>query len=149
MAKQVLVVDDDRNTVKFLSVLLSEHGYEPVPAYDGTEGLQKVEQSRPDLVILDVMMPKKSGFVLFRQLKQDPQYTDIPVLMLTGVTGVLEELEAQEGDTFERPYDSLRAALKQKIDEMREEGLIKPEMFMDKPVDPDSFIMKVRELLGS
>ncbi|MHC4126835.1 MAG: response regulator [Planctomycetota bacterium] len=149
MAKQVLVVDDDRNTVKFLSVLLSEHGYEPVPAYDGTEGLQKVEQSRPDLVVLDVMMPKKSGFVLFRQLKQDPQYTDIPVLMLTGVTGVLEELEAQEGDTFERPYDSLRAALKQKIDEMREEGLIKPEMFMDKPVDPDSFIMKVRELLGS
>ncbi|MHC4970035.1 MAG: response regulator [Planctomycetota bacterium] len=149
MAKQVLVVDDDRNTVKFLSVLLSEHGYEPVPAYDGTEGLQKVEQSRPDLVVLDVMMPKKSGFVLFRQLKQDPQYTDIPVLMLTGVTGVLEELEAQDGDTFERPYDSLRAALKQKIDEMREEGLIKPEMFMDKPVDPDSFIMKVRELLGS
>ncbi len=149
MAKQVLVVDDDRNTVKFLSVLLSEHGYEPVPAYDGTEGLQKVEQSRPDLVVLDVMMPKKSGFVLFRQLKQDAQYTDIPVLMLTGVTGILEELEAQEGDTFERPYDSLRVALKQKIAEMREEGLIKPEMFMDKPVDPDSFITKVRQLLGS
>jgi len=149
MAKQVLVVDDDRNTVKFLSVLLSEHGFDPVPAYDGTEGLRKVEQSRPDLVVLDVMMPKKSGFVLFRQLKQDDQYSDIPVLMLTGVTGILEELEAQEGDTFERPYDSLRAALKQKIADMRAEGLIKPEMFMDKPVDPDSFIAKVRELLGS
>jgi CheY-like chemotaxis protein len=149
MAKQVLVVDDDRNTVKFLSVLLSEHGYEPVPAYDGTEGLQKIEESRPDLVVLDVMMPKKSGFVLFRQLKQDAQYADIPVLMLTGVAGILEELEAQEGETFERPYDSLRAALKQKIAEMRAEGLIKPEMFMDKPVDPDSFITKVRELLGS
>jgi CheY-like chemotaxis protein len=149
MAKQVLVVDDDRNIVKFLSVLLSEHGYEPVPAHDGNEGLEKIEQARPDLVVLDVMMPKKSGFVLFRQLRQDAAYKDIPVLMLTGVTGILEELEAEEGDTFERPYDSLRTALKQKIAEMREEGLIKPEMFMDKPVDPESFITKVRQLLGS
>jgi len=94
MAKQVLVIDDDQNTVRYLSVVLSEHGYNPVAAYDGSEGLQKVEQAKPDLIVLDVMMPKKSGFVLFKQLKKDERYRDIPVLMLTGVSGILEELES-------------------------------------------------------
>jgi two-component system alkaline phosphatase synthesis response regulator PhoP len=149
MAKQILVVDDDQNTVKYLSVLLNEHGYETVPAYDGAEGLKKIRQAKPDLIVLDVMMPKKSGFVLFKQLKQDEAYKDIPVLMLTGVSGVLEELESHKEESFEKPYDSLREALRRKIVEMREEGLIKPEMFMDKPIDPDSFIAKIREMLDS
>jgi DNA-binding response OmpR family regulator len=148
MAKQVLVVDDDQNTVKFLSALLSEHGYDPAHAADGAEGLRKIRQDKPDLIVLDVMMPKKSGFVLFKQLRHEEEYKDIPVLMLTGVAGMLEELESHKDETFEKPYDSLREALKKKIREMREEGLIKPEMFMDKPVDPESFITRVRQLLG-
>ncbi|MFH1921553.1 MAG: response regulator [Planctomycetota bacterium] len=148
MAKQVLLVDDDQNTVKYLSVVLSEHGYDPVPAYDGSEGLEKVKHARPDLIVLDVMMPKKTGFVLFRQLKRDDRYKDIPILMLTGVSGVLEELEGHMDESFEKPYDSLREALKKQIREMREEGPVRPEMFMDKPVDPDSFIAKVRQLIG-
>ncbi len=149
MTKQVLVVDDDQNTVKYLSVVLSEHGYNPVSAYDGNEALRKVKQAKPDLIVLDVMMPKKSGFVLFKQLKEDEQNKDIPILMLTGVSGILEELESHKEETFEKPYDSLREALKKKIREMREEGLIRPEMFVDKPVDPDTFIAKVQQLIGS
>ena len=149
MTKQVLVVDDDQNTVKYLSVVLSEHGYDPVCAYDGNEGLQKIKQAAPDLIVLDVMMPKKSGFVLFKQLKTDEQYKDIPILMLTGVSGILDELESHKEETFEKPYDSLREALKKKIQEMRQEGLIRPEMFVDKPVDPDAFIAKVQQLIGS
>ena len=94
-------------------------------------------------------MPKKSGFVLFKQLKKDEQFKDIPILMLTGVSGVLEELESHKDETFEKPYDSLREALKKTIREMREDGLVKPEMFVDKPVDPDSFIAKVQQLIGS
>lgn len=148
MAKQVLVVDDDQNTVKYLSVVLSEHGYEPVAAYNGSEGLQKVEQAKPDLIVLDVMMPKKSGLVLFKQLKNDEQYKDIPILMLTGVSGVLEEMEKHRDEASEKPYDSLREALKKAIREMRGDGLIRPEMFVDKPVDPDSFLAKVRQLIG-
>ncbi len=148
MPKQILVIDDDHNAVKYLSALLSEHGYDPVPAYDGAEGLQKIRQAKPDLIVLDVMMPKKSGFVLFKQLKQDDAYKDIPILMVTGVAGVLEELNDQQYKTLEKPYDSLRESLKKKIREMREEGLVRPEMFMDKPVDPDSFVTKVRQLLG-
>ena len=96
MAKQVLIIDDDPNTVRFLSVLLSENGYDPVTAGDGSEGLEKVKQSKPDLIVLDVMMPKKTGFTLFKQLKRDPQYEDVPILMLTGVSGVLEEMETHK-----------------------------------------------------
>jgi CheY-like chemotaxis protein len=149
MAKQVLLVDDDRNTVKYLSEVLRDHGYDPVPARDGSEGLEKVKQAKPDLIVLDVMMPKKTGFVLFKQLKQDERYKEIPILMLTAVSGVLEELEEHKEETFERPYDSLREALKTKIREMREEGLVRPEMFVDKPVDADSFVARVRQLIGS
>ncbi len=149
MAKQVLVIDDDQNAVKYLSVVLSENGYDPVSAGDGKEGLEKIKEAKPDLIVLDVMMPKKTGFVLFKQLKRDDQYKDIPVLMLTGVAGILEEQESHKDETFEHPYDNLREALKKTIREMRQDGLVRPEMFVDKPVDPDAFVARVRELIGS
>jgi two-component system alkaline phosphatase synthesis response regulator PhoP len=148
MGKKVLVVDDDKNAVKFMSVMLDENGYEPIVAYDGREGLQKIEENDIDLIVLDVMMPKKTGFVLFRELKRKDEYKDIPILMLTAVAASLTELDAQEEDTFERPYDSLRESLRKTIQEMRESGDVRPEMFVDKPVDPDGFIKKVRELIG-
>ena len=148
MAKQVLVIDDNQNTVKYLSVVLSEHGYEPSSACDGEEGLEKIRQSKPDLITLDVMMPKKSGLTLFKILKKDEEFKDIPILMLTGVAGILEEQEAHKDETFEHPYDSLREALKKAIRKMREDGLVKPEMFVDKPVDIESFVAKVRALIG-
>jgi CheY-like chemotaxis protein len=148
MSKQVLVVDDDPNTVKYLSVMLREHGYEPVAAYDGNEGLEKVKQVPPGLIILDVMMPKRSGFVLLSQLKKDQRYREIPILMLTGVSGVLDEMERHKDELAEKPFDGLREVLRKKIREMREEGLLRPEMFVDKPVEPESFIAKVRELVG-
>ena len=148
MSRKVLVVDDDQSAVKYLSALLSEHGFEPLSAGDGAEGLRMVRQSRPDLVVLDIMMPKKSGFALCTELRRDPAYCDLPILMISGVAGMFAELESQDAPA-ERSYDSLRDALKKKIQEMRDEGLIQPDMFMDKPVDPDAFIAKVRDLLGS
>ena len=149
MAKQILIVDDDHNAVKYLSAVLSDNGYDPVSACDGSEGLAMVEQVTPDLIVLDVMMPKKSGFVLFKQLKRDERYSEIPILMLTGVGGVLEDLEDHKDEAFEKPYDKLRESLKKKIREMRDEGLVRPDMFVDKPVDADSFAAKVQQLLGS
>ena len=149
MAKQVLVIDDDQNIVKYLSVALSENGYDPVSAVNGNDGLKKIRQAKPDLVVLDVMMPGRSGFVLIKQLKRDEQLKDIPVLMLSGVGGVLDDWESHKDETLESPYDNLRESLKKKIQEMREDGLLSPEMFVDKPVDPDSFISKVQELIGS
>lgn len=148
MIKKVLIVDDDANTVKFLSVALTENGYEAIGAYNGKEGMQKVEQESPHLILLDVMMPKKSGFVLFKQLRRDVRYKDIPVIMLTGVTASLQELEEKKEDTFESPYASMRDALRKTIAEMREEGTVRPQLFIEKPVDPEDVVKKVREIIG-
>ena len=149
MSKRVLVVDDDENTIRFLSVALQENGYEAITASDGEEGFQRVEDSNPDLLVLDVMMPKRTGFVLFKQLRRNEKYKNIPVIMLTAVADVLEEDESQAGDdTFERPFDSLRESLKKTIIQMREEGLVRPEMFIDKPIDPEELVEAVRELIG-
>jgi DNA-binding response OmpR family regulator len=148
MAKKVLVVDDDPNTVKFLSVALEQNGYEPVGAADGREGMEKIKSERPALVILDVMMPKKTGFVLFKQLRRDEEFKDLPVVMLTGVAEVLEDLDSHKEDTEERPFDALREVMRKTIKEMKEEGLVKPEAFIDKPIDPELVIAKVRELIG-
>jgi len=148
MGKTVIVVDDDKNAVTFLSALLSENGYETLAAYDGREGLEKIENNKVDLIVLDVMMPKKSGFVLFKQLKKKDECKDIPILMLTAVAGSLMELDADKEDTHERPFDSLREVLRKQIQEMRQNGEVKPDMFVDKPVDPETFIEKVRKLIG-
>jgi CheY-like chemotaxis protein len=149
MSKKVLVVDDDENTVKFLSVALRENDYEPITAFDGEEGFEKVKEANPDLILLDVMMPKRSGFVLFKQLRRNDQFKNIPVIMLTAVADVLEEDESHaEEDTFERPYDSLRESLKKTISQMREEGLVRPELFIDKPIDPEELIESVQKLIG-
>lgn len=149
MPKRVLVVDDDENTRRFLTVALEENGYEAVTAEDGDDGLRKIQESIPDLILLDVMMPKKTGFTLFKQLRKTEEYKDIPVIMLTGVAGSLEEVEERaEGDTMESPYDSLRDALSKAITKMREEGLVKPEVFIDKPIDPEDLIEAVQSLIG-
>ena len=111
--------------------------------------MKMVGEEKPDLILLDVMMPKKTGFVMFKQLRRKDEYKDIPVIMLTAVAEVLEEDESQAtGDTFERPFDSLRESLKKTITKMRDEGLVRPEKFIDKPIDPDELIEAVKELIG-
>jgi CheY-like chemotaxis protein len=147
MPKKVLVIDDDENTVRFLSVALRKNGYEAIGAHDGKEGLQKVEESNPDLVVLDIMMPKKTGWVVFRQLRTNEGYKSIPVIMLTAVAGVLEEQDALAED--EPEWNGLRDLLRKAIQHMREEGLERPEMFVDKPVKPDELINSIRELIGT
>jgi CheY-like chemotaxis protein len=150
MPKTVFVVDDDANTRRFLTVALEENGYEAVTAEDGDEAYKMLQDMTPDLILLDVMMPKKTGFSLFKQLRRKDEFKDIPVIMLTGVAGVLEEDEAQaEGDTFESPFDSIRENLRKGIAKMREEGMIRPERFIDKPIDPEELIEAVQAIIGS
>jgi len=76
MAKKVLVVDDDASTVKFLTTALEENGYESLKAYNGREGFDLIQNENPDLVLLDVMMPKRTGFTLIKQLRRDEKYKD-------------------------------------------------------------------------
>jgi DNA-binding response OmpR family regulator len=147
-SKKILIIDDDLNATRYLSVVLEEEGFEAITANDGSEGWQKIQENEVDLIVLDVMMPKKTGFTLFKQLKRDEKLKNIPVLMLTGVAASLEEMDDAAADTEERPFDGMRESLRKMIATMREEGQIKPEMFVDKPVDPGAFMERVRRLIG-
>ncbi len=149
MAKKVLVVDDDPNTVRFLTVALEENGYEPIGAVDGKEGFEKAKSELPALILLDVMMPKRTGFTMFKQLRKTEGLENIPVIMLTGVTASLEQQDEESGDTLEQPFERLRESLRKTIHEMKEEGLVRPEFFLEKPIDPEDVIQKIRELIGS
>jgi two-component system phosphate regulon response regulator PhoB len=148
MAKKVLVIDDDASICRILSLALEENGYEPCTAEDGVAGMDKVRREKPDLIILDVMMPKRTGFVMFKQLRQNEQFKDIPVVMLTAVAGSLQEQDKKPQGTFDSPYDELRESLRTTIQKMRDEGIATPEMFLDKPIDPEVVVGKIRELIG-
>ena len=81
--KRVLVVDDERHIVRLVQVNLERQGYEVLTAYDGVECLEKAKAEKPDLIILDVMMPRMDGFEALQRLKSDPETGQIPVIMLT------------------------------------------------------------------
>ncbi len=126
--KKVLVVDDDQTAVAFVRGALEPEKYEVTGAGDGLAGLSRARQDRPDLIILDVYMPRQPGFYTLRDLKADPKTKNIPVVMLTGVSNRL-------GITFstQELYDFLG---------------IEPDVYLEKPVDP-MFLRKVaNRLLG-
>ena len=85
MGKYVLIVDDDPDMVETVGMTLESKGFEVGKAYDGVEGEASIRQRRPDLVVLDVMMPRKNGYVLCAELKKDKATRDIPVILLTAV----------------------------------------------------------------
>ncbi len=85
MGKYVLVVDDDPDLVESVALNLASKGFEIGKAYDGVEGLESIKQRRPDVVVLDVMMPRKDGYELCAQLKADANFQSIPVILLTAV----------------------------------------------------------------
>ncbi|MBF0507588.1 MAG: response regulator [Deltaproteobacteria bacterium] len=83
--KLVLLVDDDADMVDAVSLKLESLNYRTAKAYDGVEGWEKIKIEKPDLMILDVMMPRKDGFELCKEIKSDPKYKDITIILLTGV----------------------------------------------------------------
>jgi len=83
--KRILVVDDEPDYASIVQTNLESEGFEVEVAYDGNEGLAKVKANPPDLIVLDVMMPDKDGYKMCDELKNDEQYCDIPVIMLTAV----------------------------------------------------------------
>ena len=83
MTKKVLVADDEPNIVISLEFLLRREGFEVLIAVDGEEALSKARSARPDLVLLDVMMPKMNGFDVCQALRADPEFAAMRILMLT------------------------------------------------------------------
>ena len=83
--KYILVVDDDPDLVETVAMMLESRGFEVGRAYDGIEGEESIKERRPDLVIPDIMMPRKDGYVLCAELKANEETADIPVVLLTAV----------------------------------------------------------------
>ena len=83
--KYILVVDDDPDLVETVAMMLESKGCEVGRAYDGIEGEESVKERRPDLIVLDVMMPRKDGYVLCSELKANAETSDIPIVLLTAV----------------------------------------------------------------
>ena len=83
--KYVLIVDDDPDIVETVAMMLESKGFEVGKAYDGIEGEESIGKRRPDLLILDVMMPRKNGYTLCAELKKKKETRDIPIILLTAV----------------------------------------------------------------
>lgn len=83
--KLVLVVDDDPDVVEAVSMKLESKKYRVAKAYDGVEAWDRVKEERPDLIVLDVMMPRKDGYTVCDEIKKDAEYGNIPIILLTAV----------------------------------------------------------------
>lgn len=130
MSKQarILLIDDDKDVHAVVKKVLEPKSYVVISAYDGFEGLSKVVEERPDLIILDVIMPGKHGFDVVHELKTDEKYhffSNIPVLMLTVY-----------------PEDREKMHLS-----MREGMMMEAEDYLQKPVDPKELLKRVKDLL--
>ncbi len=93
---KILIVDDEKDIVETLSFMLEAKGFEIISAYDGEEGLKLAKEESPDLIILDVMMPKINGYKICRLLKYDAKYKNIPIIMVTARSQDTDKLIGEE-----------------------------------------------------
>lgn len=94
--KRILIADDEEDVVTTLQFTLKKEGYECLTAYDGKEALDKAKSENPDLIILDIMMPKMNGYKVSRLLKFDKKYKHIPIIMLTARTQEKDRMLGEE-----------------------------------------------------
>ena len=121
---KILLVDDDPVFVEATKAVL-ESKYRVITAYNGDEGLEKARQQKPDLILLDIVMPVKDGFNVCKQLKKDPKLASIPVIMLTSF--------AQHKGETNIPVDA---------------GLeLEAEGYIDKPISPEALLKQVGSML--
>jgi len=122
---KILLVDDDIDFVEATKVILESKPYEVIVACDGDEGLRKAMEEKPDLILLDVVMPVKDGFTAAEQLKEDPQLSKIPVIMLTAFSSKGQETSIPRSRGF----------------------TLEAEDYIEKPVTPEELISRVQRYL--
>ena len=127
--KKILVIDDDVISLELLEDRLKASGYDVITVSDGEVGLDVARSERPDLIILDILLPNINGFELCERIREDPNLSSVPIMMLTAV--YVEELDKEKG---------LQVGAKR--------YLMKADVFMSKPFIPDRLLDNVRVLLG-
>lgn len=124
MARRILVIDDERDMQVYLRTLLRRAGYEVEVAGSGEEGLLRVASFHPDLITLDILMPRGSGAAAYRSLREGVGTQPIPVVVITG----LSDQRALLGELA---------------------GLPPPELIVEKPIDREDFLRRIAALLGA
>jgi DNA-binding response OmpR family regulator len=130
MGKRVLVVDDDPDIVAFVVTVLEENGFTSIIAKNGEMGMAKTVEENPDLIILDILMPKQSGIKMYRELKSEESLKKIPVIILSGIAK----------RTFLRSQEALTAFGNQTVPE--------PEAYMEKPVEPEELAEMIKKFIA-
>lgn len=130
MGKKVLVVDDDPDIRLFSISVLEENGYTPLEATNGEEGMEILKKEKPDLLILDVLMPRKSGIRLFRNIKTDASLKKIPIIIMSGIAE----------KSFLRSQKVLA--------EFGDEKVPEPEAYLEKPVEPEDLAAMIKKVIG-
>lgn len=124
-AKSILLVDADHATIKYVSLILENEGYRVLSARDGDEALTRLQDAKPDLVILEILIPNKNGYQLCRAIKEDPRHRDMPVLFLSAKSQPSDRFWAKRvgADGFiAKPFDP--ADLLQEIHALLQRGRI-------------------------
>ena len=121
MAKRILLVDDEPELVEMVKMRLEAGGYEVITAYDGQEALDKAHKENPDLMLLDLMLPKIDGYKVCRMLKFDERYKHILIIIFTARTQKSDEGMAKE---------------------------VGSDAYVVKPFEPQVLMGKIKELLG-
>jgi len=107
---KVLVVDDEPRNVRLLSMILKTQGYDVLQGYSGEEALEKVETESPDLILLDIMMPRMNGYEVCKRLREAEHTEAIPIVMITALRGLEEKVKALDigaDDFISKPFDKL------------------------------------------
>ena len=125
MSKKILLIDDDPDLLNAVKMILESKNYSVAAAYGGIEGLEKAKTENPDLIVLDVMMPDKDGYVVCKELKSDPQLSNIPVILLTAVVSHISTTRYTQQMGMETEADD----------------------YIDKPVEPDVLVKRIETLL--
>jgi DNA-binding response OmpR family regulator len=123
--KKILVVDDEKDVREFLKAALLEAGFDVVEADDGNIAIEKIKNEIPDLISLDLVMPKKSGAKLYRELSKNKKWSKIPVIIVTG-----------------HARDDLGKA------DLKELTMSGPGIYLEKPVKPHNYIAAIKKILN-
>jgi len=122
MPPKIMIIDDEPEIVMYLKTLLEDHGYATVSAPDGVQGLRFIKEEKPDLVCIDIMMPRKTGIALYHEIKTDPQIKEIPVILISAY----ESAYAFKGKSFRRL--------------VQDKSIPEPLRYFEKPIDVKAFL---------
>ena len=119
--KKILAVDDEKSIVMVIRVNLEFEGYQVTEAYDGVQALESIAEDKPDLIVLDIMMPEMDGWEVLAHIRENPETEDLPVIMLTALT--------QDRD-------------------IEEATMLGADVYLTKPFEPEELILTVKRILA-